>query len=93
MVDSIRLDGSIMESKAYQNAARFKIFVTLLLLARQQQGGAIVTSLARLAKQSLLAIKQVRNALAALVKARLIVCSTTHCGTVVTICNYETYKI
>lgn len=93
MVESIRLNGGIMESKAYQNAARFKIFVTLLLLARGRCDGVIETSLARLAEQSLLTVKQVRNALAALAKAGLIVCSPTHRGTVVTICNYENYKV
>ena len=102
MVESIRLDGSIMESKAYQNAARFKLFVTLLFIAEQEARevdgvkllrGEVLTSLNRLAEQSMLTIKQIRNALSALRKAGYITTITTHQYTLVKICNYDSYLI
>ena len=50
-------------------------------------------ALSRLAKRSALTIKQVRNAIAALAKARKIIVRPTSLHTVVTICNYEDYVI
>ena len=55
--------------------------------------GEILTSLNRLAEQSMLTIKQIRNALSALRKAGYITTVTTHQYTIVKICNYDSYLI
>lgn len=99
---SVVLNDKILTEKAYQNAARFKLFVTLLFIAEQEARevdgvkllrGEVLTSLNRLAEQSMLTIKQIRNALSALRKAGYITTVTTHQYTLVKICNYDSYLI
>lgn len=99
---SVVLNDKILTEKAYQNAARFKLFVTLLFIAEQRSKnvegviisrGEIITSLNRLAALTALSVKQVRNGLASLRKAGYITTVTTHQYTIVKICNYDSYLI
>lgn len=101
-MESIKLKREVFSGSEFANPARFKLFVTLLILAEiapvTKEGvtlsrGELVTSLSRLAKRSALTIKQVRNAIAALAKARKIIVRPTSLHTVITICNYEDYVI
>lgn len=99
---SVVLNDKILTEKAYQNAARFKLFVTLLFIAEQEARevdgvkllrGEILTSLNRLAALTALSVKQVRNGLASLRKAGYITTVATHQYTIVKICNYDSYLI
>lgn len=99
---SVVLKDEILRGKAYKNAARFKLFVTLLFIAEQSpknvEGvtllrGEIITSLNRLAALTALTIKQVRNGLASLKKAGYITTVATHQYTLVKVCNYDSYIV
>ena len=99
---SVVLKDEILSGKAYKNAARFKLFVTLLFIAEQSpknvEGvtllrGEVITSLNRLAALTALTIKQVRNGLASLKKAGYITTVTTHQYTIVKVCNYDSYIV
>lgn len=97
----IKLYRDIMDSPLYRNAARFKLFVTLLLLAQHDDdsGGAIelkrgqlLTSLSRLCATTSLTPKQVRCALSALERDEYIKIYATNKYSIVTVCNYDSYQ-
>ena len=88
---TIKLQHQLLLSKEYQNAARLKVFITLLFIASEE--GRIVTTLSTLANRTSLTIKQIRSALTALYKAGKIDKFSTHLNTTITICNYDSYTI
>ena len=99
-MSAIILHREILQGKEYQNAARLKVFVTLLCLASEQERivdgvkverGGLVTSLSKLATQTRLTIKQVRSALTALCKAGKITRVSTPLNSTITISNYDSY--
>lgn len=101
-MSAIKLEREILQSKEYQNAARLKVFVTLLFMAEEHEReingvrlkrGEIVTSLSELAAKTRLTVKQIRSALTALCKAGKIDKFSTHLNTTITICNYDSYTI
>lgn len=88
---TIKLQQQLLLSKEYQNAARLKVFITLLFIASDE--GRIVTTLSTLANRTSLTIKQIRSALTALCKAGKIDKFSTHLNTTIIICNYDSYTI
>ncbi len=101
MNSCIKLYRDIMKSPLYRNAARFKLFVTLLLLAQcdddsegevELKRGQLVTSLSRLCATTSLTPKQVRCALSALERDEYIEVQATNKYSIVTVCNYDSYQ-
>lgn len=88
-MSAIILQREILEGKEYQNAARLKVFITLLCLA--SESGEVTTTLSTLAHKTQLTIKQIRSALSALIKAGKITKQSTRYNTIINICNYESY--
>lgn len=101
-MDYLKLGREIVEGRQWRVAARFKLFVSLLFMAAEEEccvagvqivRGQVLCSLATLSARTFLTVKQVRNALAALRKAGVIELRTTHRYTIVSICNYDSYMI
>lgn len=97
----ITLHRKIMEWEWYQNPNTFRLFVHCLLMANFTDGrlngkeikrGQFVTSLPKLAKQTSLTIKQVRVALAHLVRTGEVADDATTQNRIITVINYDRYQ-
>lgn len=97
----IKLYRSIEEWEWATNPTMYYFWVRLLVKAnyetREWQGktierGCIITSVAKLASDFCLSVKQVRACLERLVKGKQIVTETTNKWTKITICNYASYQ-
>lgn len=97
----IKLHRSIEEWEWSNNPIMYYFWVRLLVVAnykdKEWQGkviprGTIITSVAKLAADFSLSVKQVRCCLERLTKGKQIVTQTTNKWTKITICNYDTYQ-
>jgi hypothetical protein len=97
----ILLQRKILEWGWYKDANTFRVFIHLLLKSNHKDGyfngifvkrGQRYTSINSLSEELKLTEKQVRLTLIKLVKTKEIEQKGTNKGTMITICNYDTYQ-
>lgn len=97
----IKLHRGIFTWEWYDDASVFRLFIHLLLKANSKDAkwrgiiinrGQCFTSIAILAKELNMTDKQVRIAMAKLIKTKEVASKGANNGTMLTICNYDTYQ-
>lgn len=93
----IKLPRQFVDSALYRNVAVKVLLIHLIINASYLDGHDVLrgqhkTSLRSIAQETGLSLQKVRTALSILVAEHLVTQSSTHGGTIITICNYDRYQ-
>lgn len=97
----IKIHRQITKWEWYDDANTFRLFIHLLIKANHADGnwrgntikrGQIFTSIGILSHELSISEKAIRIAIDKLIKTKEIVCKGASNGTMITICNYDTYQ-